>query len=301
MASAAEEPLVSVVIASVNGLPAIAECVEALTNQHGDVRAQILVVDCCGEAVRDVLRQRFPQAEIVAAEGRPSIPALRAMGMARARGRMIAILEDHCNVDPRWLQVIEKAHAAGHQAVGGAVENGSVERTVDWAVFFCEYARFMPPVPRGIVPEITGNNSVYDRRLLERLGPELHQEVWESFLHARIHELGVPFYSDPDLVVSHKKEFGYAYFVSQRYHYSRSFAGMRMDGAPAWKRLAYAGATPLLPPLLLARIVTTVARKKRLGRLLATLPVLATFVVVWAWGEAVGALLGPGDSLRRVE
>src|SRR6187397_1935596 len=114
MVSAAEEPLVSVVIASVNGLPAIAECVEALTNQEGDVRAQILVVDCCGEAVRDVLRQRFPQAEIVAAEGRPSIPALRAMGMARARGRMIAILEDHCNVDPRWLQVIERAHAAGH-------------------------------------------------------------------------------------------------------------------------------------------------------------------------------------------
>jgi hypothetical protein len=49
--------------------------------------------------------------------------------------------------------------AAGHRApyeegalaVGGAVENGSVERTVDWAAFFCEYARFMParPARRG--------------------------------------------------------------------------------------------------------------------------------------------------------
>jgi len=177
-----------------------------------------------------------------------------------------------------------------------------VDRTVDWAAFFCEYVKFMPPVPRGVVAEIAGNNSVYDRGVLERLGPEALEEVWESFLHDRMRALGVPFHSDPDLVVVHKKRFGYLYFLSQRYHYSRSFAGMRMKGSPWWKRLAYASATPLLPGLLMGRMTATVARKRRHGaRFLQATPAIATFLISWAWGEAVGALLGPGQSLQRVE
>jgi GT2 family glycosyltransferase len=298
----AGEPLVSVVIASVNGLPAIAECLEALTRQDGAGEAEIVVVDRCGEQTRSALRARFPSAQVVAAEAGTSIPALRALGMDRARGRMVAILEDHCNVGPGWLQAVARQHQAGALAVGGAVENGSRERTVDWAAFFCEYARFMPPVPRGIVSGITGNNSVYDRSVLERLGPQARAEVWESFLHERLRALGVPFQSDPDLIVTHKKSFGYLEFLAQRYHYSRSFAGMRLQGAPWWKRVGYALATPLLPPMLMGRMIGVVAGKRRHGgRFVQASPVLATFLVSWAWGEAMGALLGPGRSLERVE
>ena len=298
----AAEPLVSVVIPSVNGLPAIAECLEALARQEGDVSAEVLVVDRCGEQVRSALRGRFPSVQVIAADGTTSVPALRALGIARAKGKMIAILEDHCNVERGWLQAIGRQSEAGHLVIGGAVRNGSVDRTIDWAVFFCEYARFMPPVPRGVVAEITGNNSVYDRGVLDRLGPEVQEEVWESFLHDRMRALGVPFHSDPDLVVTHKKRFGYLYFLAQRYHYSRSFAGMRMKGSPWWKRVGYACATPLLPGLLMGRMAATVARKRRHGaRFLQASPAIATFLVSWAWGEAVGALLGPGQSLQRVE
>jgi hypothetical protein len=215
---------------------------------------------------------------------------------------MIAVLEDHCNVEPGWLEAIARQCRAGALVIGGAVENGSVERTVDWAAFFCEYARFMPPVPRGVVREITGNNSVYDRAVLARLGPEAGAEVWESFLHERMRVLGIPFQSDPDLAVIHKKSFGYLHFLAQRYHYSRSFAGLRLKGSPWWKRLGYACATPLLPPLLMGRLAGAVARKRRHGaRFVQASPVLATFLLSWAWGEAVGALLGPGRSLARVE
>src|SRR5262249_27793956 len=159
------------------------------------------------------------------------------------------ITEDHCLAHPRWFQTIARAHQDGHRAVGGPVENGSVERSVDWAVFFCEYARFMLPMPQGIVAEIPGNNSAYERGILQRLGTELQAELWETFLHQRLRELGVRFYSDPEMVVYHKKSFGFRYFMSQRYHYSRSFAGMRLRRAPWWQRLGYACAVLLLPAL----------------------------------------------------
>ena len=300
----APPPLVSVIIASVNGLPSIVECLAALVNQKAGVPYEVLVLDCCDQRTRDEIRRLFPQPEVrlIPMEERLSIPKLRALGMTRARGRMIAILEDHCNVGPDWFRGIERAHAAGHEAIGGPVENGAVDRLTDWAAFFCEYVRFMPPLAPGVVSEIAGSSAVYDRRLLDRLGPELQEEVWEYFLHQRIRELSVPFYCDPDLAVSHKKEFGFGYFMSQRYHYSRSFAGMRLKAAPAWKRVGYAGATVILPPLLLWRMATTVWRKGRHGKtFLQATPILAIFLVSYAWGEAVGALLGPGDSLARVE
>jgi GT2 family glycosyltransferase len=295
-------PLVSVVIASVNGFPALGECLQALALQEGEVPAEVLVVDRCGAETRAAVRARFPSVQVIEAGPGTSVPALRAMGMARAGGSMIAILEDHCNVERGWLLAIARQREAGALVVGGAVENGSVARAVDWAAFFCEYARFMPPVPRGVVREITGNNSVYDRATLARLGPEARAEVWESFLHQRLRELGVPFHSDPDLAVTHKKTFGYAQFLAQRYHYSRSFAAMRLRGAPWWKRMAYACATPLLPPLLMGRMIGVLARKRRhAARFVQASPALATFLVSWAWGEAAGALFGAGRSLERVE
>ncbi len=297
-------PLISVVIASVNGMPSIGECLEALTKQQSDIRYEVLVVDRCGEKTRDEILRRFSQPEIrlIPVEGCESIPKLRALGMSTAHGRLIAILEDHCNVPPGWFEAIARAHQAGYQAIGSGVENGSVERLIDWAVFFCEYSRFMPPVASGVVPEIPGNCAVYDRLVLERLGPEFRKEVWESFLHQRLKEQGIAFFCDPAMTVSHKKEFGFGYFMSQRYHYSRSFAAMRMRAVPLSRRLAYACATPALPFLLLWRMATTVWRKQRRRKefLLAT-PIIGMFLASWAWGEAVGALLGPGDSLARVE
>ncbi|MFO0809722.1 MAG: glycosyltransferase [Gemmataceae bacterium] len=297
------EPSVSVVIASVNGFPCLGECLDALLRQEGGVPFEVLVVDRCEERTRAEFRRRFPDPPIrlIPVAGRPSIPALRAIGIRQARGQMVAVTEDHCLAPPRWVETIWKAHEAGLRIVGGAVANGATWRVTDWAVFFCEYAGSMPPMPTGRVADTPGNNTAYDRRLLDRLGPEIGAEVWESFLHRRLREFGEEFVLDPGMEIVHKKEFGFWYFLSQRYHYSRSFAGMRLAGAPTWKRGAYAASTALLPGLLLARIGREVWRKGRIRTLLPTLPALAAFLAVWAWGEAVGAVAGPGRSLARVE
>jgi glycosyltransferase involved in cell wall biosynthesis len=297
---AAGTPLVSVVVPCVNGLPAIAECLDALQGQEGDVPAEVVVVDRCGEETRSVLRRRFPSVRIVAAPPGTGIPALRALGIEQCRAPMVAMIEDHCNVAPGWLSAIDRARRAGHRVVGGAVENASTERLVDWAAFFCEYARFMPPLHEGPAAEVAGNNVAYARELLTE--PGAAADSWEFFLHARLAEQGVVFHCDPALVVRHKKEFPFGYFMSQRYHYSRSFAGMRLAGASWGKRILYAAGTAFLPPLLFARIAGAMAaRRRHWGTFLAAAPILSVFLLSWAWGEAVGALAGPGDSLEKVE
>jgi glycosyltransferase involved in cell wall biosynthesis len=282
-------------------LPVVAECLESLIHQEDAARAEILVVDRCGETTRAALRSRFPQVQVIAADGRPSIPALRATGITRAKGQIVALLEDHCLVQPGWLRAIVQAFDAGYQAVGGPVENGCTDRVVDWAAFFCEYARFSLPVPRGIVPEIPANNAAFDRRLFEQLQPEFLAEVWESLWLERLRLQRVAFHCAPEMIVLHKMSFRYGDFLAQRFHYSRSFAGMRLGNATSWKKAAYAGATLLLPVLLLGRLTVTIARKRRhWRRFVCCLPVLLTFLATWAVGEGIGAVLGPGRSLERV-
>jgi len=288
------------VIASVNGLPWIARSLTALRSQTDAARCEILVLDRCGEDTRERLRRDFPEIQVVGAPGETSVPALRAMGMARARGALVAVLSDVCRPAPGWLATVARARDEGRPVVGGSVEYGAKGGGAAWAAFLCEYARFMPPLVRGPADEIPGSNALYSRAVLEQAAEALRQEAWEFFLHRRLAQQGVELYSDPDLVVSHEKEFGWLEFLSQRYHHSRSFAGVRLRESPYWRRLAYAVLTPLLPALLLVRIGRTLARKRRFPLLLRTLPALLTYLAAWAWGEAMGAVGGVGRSLERV-
>src|SRR5437868_10368214 len=114
-------PTISVVIASVNGLPSIVECLNCLARQEGNIGYEALVMDRCDAETRQEIRRRFPQAEIelIEVQGHPSIPKLRAMGIGRARGQLIAILEDHCNVPPAWFRTIIQSHEAGHEVMSG--------------------------------------------------------------------------------------------------------------------------------------------------------------------------------------
>jgi glycosyltransferase involved in cell wall biosynthesis len=297
-------PKISVVIASVNGPNYTDECLEALEKQTLKDQAEVIVVDCCGDGVAQLIRQKYPQTRLIRFAERKTIPELRAIGMKNARGDIIVITEDHCLAEPRWYERMLAAHQEHYGAIGGAVENDvSIKRVVDWAVYFCEYSKYLNPVPAGEVADIPGNNTSYRREFLAHIADMLEEGTfWENFLNGRLQEKGIKLYSDPSIIVYHKKVFGFRYFVSQRYHYGRSYAGMRLGGAPYWKRLIYAAFCPLLPVLLIGRIGWRVWTKKRhRDRFLKSFPFLGLFTFCWAWGEFVGYLFGPGESLLKVE
>jgi hypothetical protein len=163
----------------------------------------------------------------------------------------------------------------------------------------------MKPLPRGGFVDIPGNNVSYKRRAFQDLdNPEevLQQGFWETTLHGKLLAKGEKFLLEPSIVVYHKKNFGFFYFISQRYHYSRYYAGVLFARASLPRRAFRSAATLAVPPLLMTRIVSRVVRKKRYGqKLLLATPLLAVFTTVWAFGELVGCLLGPGQSLSKVE
>jgi len=295
-------PKFSIIIASVNGLPFIAKCLASLENQSGDFEAEIVVVDSTDEETRKHITSKFPLVKLIELEGRPGIPEMRAIGMRAASGDYLVITEDHCIAPANWLEEISRAHMAGYAVVGGGVENGSCSRLVDWAVFLCEYSSFMPPIESGEVDFVAGNNVSYSRAAIARVDENVRNDFWEYFLQAELKQQGVKFLSVPAVEIIHKKEFGFFYFLAQRFHYSRSFAAMRRKRSTVSRQLIYLAYLPVSVFHLTWRIVTNVRRKRRYRReLLLSFPFLAMFMCSYAFGELVGQLFGPGDSLAKVE
>jgi hypothetical protein len=160
----------------------------------------------------------------------------------------------------------------------------------------------MGPVVEGESTDLPGNNIAYKRPHLLRHAQELEAGRWESWINDKIRLDGVPIASTNRAVVRHIKPFALGHFLVQRFHFARSYAGMRRADQSIAKRLIYGFGSLALPGLLTLRVTRTALLKKRhLGRFVATLPLIGLFFTVGAAGEMIGYLIGPGDSLNRVE
>ena len=169
------------------------------------------------------------------------------------------------------------------------------------AVFFCEYAPYMLPVLEGEATDLPGNNIAYKRPHLMKHVRLLEEGHWESWINDRLRATA-RLRSTNAAVARHIKKFRLGYFLSQRYHFARSYAGMRRAEQTWIKRIVYAIGSFALPVLLTVRVARTVFAKKRdRGRFIACLPLIFLFFTVGAIGESIGYAFGSGSSLERVE
>lgn len=295
-----DDPELTIVIASVNGWDVLGPTLDALDALPERDRTEVIVVETLGGATRDRLRARRRPVVVVESD-RASIPRLRYRGVLRARGRLVAILEDHARVQHDWAAALIEAHRGPWGAVGGPVENGKAG-VINWAVYFCEYAPYMAPLAEGETSDLPGNNIAYKRPHLLRHARLLDQGKWESWVNDRLRADGVPIAATNAMVVRHIKEFRFGHFLTQRFHFARSYAGMRRPDQSWPTRLIYGFGSLALPALLSARVARTVVGKRRhLGRFLFVSPLVGLFLTVGAFGEMVGYLFGAGRSLERVE
>lgn len=300
----------SVVIPSVNSYEDLDGCLRALQTAQ-DAALEIIVVDRLDEQVRHRVRCEHPGVTVLAVPGDTSIPQMRAMGIRRADSPATAMIEDHVIVPEGWARAMLDALTAeggldgdgtGAGAVGGPVDNAATQSRVDWAAFLCEYSSTLPPLPAGRAEWLPGNNVIYPTAILRRHDAVLDHNRWEGALHDAIRDGGNALVMRPEIVVGHKMHYTMGLYTSQRYLYSRSYAGARGAGMPLVKRLA-AGAAALvvLPPLMFVRTIVRVRGKTPYdAHLLPSLPMLVPFCISWGLGEAIGFWFGPGNALNKV-
>lgn len=290
----------SVVIAAWNGKDAVERCLRSLECDTQAEDTEIIVVTNFESGTREMVREQFPCVRHVSLPAGSTVPQLRSAGIEHSQGEIVALAEDHCTFQAKWCSAVRKAHELPYAAIGGAVENASGSRVLDWAVYFYDYGKFMLPLAEGVAPSLSGNNVSYKRTLLEEVKETFRDGFFEPFTHGQIVRRGHSLYLTPAIVVYNRKNHRMGEAVAQAYHLARGYAGKRIPNAGLVRRAAFVAGSLILPFLLPARIVMRTLRKRRLfGRLVGSLPVLLILTSSWSFGEFCGYLAGTGRSTEK--
>ncbi len=285
----------SIVIAAWNGNSSLRECLESLKKQTDPTETEIIVVS---NFPIDFSESEFSlPAKFINLPETATVPELRCEGIAVAGGEIIALLEDQCFFDERWCEEIKKAHESSNTVVGGSVENASVERTLDWAVYFYDYGKFMLPNRAGATDALSGMNVSYKRAVLEEIQEVYKDGFFETFVNEELKKRGHRLYLEPAAIVYHHKNYNLKRAAEHCYHLARSFAAQRVAGAAFSKRVFFIAVSIVLPILLPVRIVAgTVKKGRHLKELAGAVPALILLMVIWSSGEFCGYLFGAGKS-----
>ena len=288
--TAGREPTVSVVIGSNAPPERLAACLEALEPQRDGV--EVLVHE--GRPSPADLRERFPWADFAVAPAQ-LVPEHWRDGIDRASGEIVALTIAQMIPAADWIETIRDL-GGRYEAFAGAIEPAHDLRLVDWAEYFCRYARDMPPFPARESHDLPGDNAGYARTRLETVRDVYRAGFWEPEVHRHLSADGVVLWQAPELVAALGRSAGFAAFVRQRIEHGRSHG--RQSGARRGNvhNLARVLISPLVPFVLTYRVTRLVFSKRRHGaRLVAALPLL--FAYNLAWGLAEG--LGYADQVRR--
>jgi glycosyltransferase involved in cell wall biosynthesis len=286
----------SIIIAAWNNASLLRQCLASLEKQTDKAAIETIVVS---NFATDSLENEFSAAaRFFRLPETAIVPQLRSQGVKLARGEIIALLEDHCFFDERWSEEIKKAHAeTSRAAVGGSVENASLENALDWAVYFYDYGKYMLPNRAGASASLSGINVSYKRALLAEIAEIYRDGFYETFVNEELKKRNHQLIMQPAAIVYHNKNYETSEAARHCYHLARSFAAQRVADVSFLKRAVYAMVSLILPILLPARIVSNVVNKGRnIGQLMRALPILFALMLIWSYGELCGYLLGEGKS-----
>ncbi len=278
-------------------------CLRALAGQQSAPAMEIIVPHLPEVDGLEELRAEFPQVRFVAvsdlqhytgrAGSREHHNELRARGVDAAQGQIIALVEDHGVAERDWAACMMEAHHESFAGIGGPIENG-IGRPLNWAIYFCDFVQYHRPVAAGNTDAISDANVAYKRAALQSMRPvwvEMFNELTvNSHLRSRGQTLGM---SPLPVVKQQRQRLRAGAALKERFIWGRSYGAARVRGATISRRLALTAIGPLIPLLLLMRIVITVLRKRcLLGALARGLPFTVALTMAWGCGEMAGYISG---------
>jgi hypothetical protein len=296
----------TIIITVVSGKTALRRCLDALCQDFDFSEGEIIVPYDKWSSDIGELSDEFPNVRFhfindlgVASSERISshrhrlYDRRRAVGLERARGRIIAMTEDHVVPATDWCQQILEAHKQPYAVIGGAIDN-ALDNPLNWAVYYCDFGRYGSPLESGPAEYVSDVNLAYKRDVLQAVGEVWKDAYHETTVHWALRSRGEVLFRDPRLTVyQHRQLPSIWQLCKERVEWGRIFAETRVAECSLKKRLLYALGTPLLPPLLMARLVRHTLRQQRSAKQIVLLaPLAACLLISWSLGELLGYIKG---------
>ena len=298
-------PDLSVVVVTVYNSTHLTACLNALRQQVDAPHMEIIAVYHDRVEHVETLHGRFPEVKFYCVSGRQTQPSLRAFGVSRARGRVVAITVDHCTPDRNWCTRIIKAHEAPFAALGGAIEKGSQPDTLaNWAVHlydYCNYGYYMNPIKNGPARDLSDCNASYKRHVLVDTKDSWQEAFNVSLLNRELHARGETLQLSSEIIVHQNRDIDSRRAIRIAFQRGRAFASGRLENSASHHRLVYFLFSPILPFMLLKRFLVNLLRKKsHFNIAVRALPLIALLSTLWSMGEFMSYLTGQKDTILAV-
>ncbi len=297
------EPDLSIVMTIVDGGAVLHRCLDALAAQKGDPRMEVLVPydhmsGEAGDMAEDYPEFNFIDLGRILGGRVPANPlemhafydTRRAEAMKRARGRLIGIIEDRGVPDPHWAETMIRLHDQNPQGViGGAVENG-VNRLWNWAIFFCDFGRYQPPLSETDPEYVTDTNIVYKREAIFSVRGLWETKYLEAQVNWALRRNGVGLMlTDAAVTEQHRPKVSISSLATERLHWARMFGQVRGREITRGQRLMLCLAMPVLPFMLFVRHFRRQLAKGRLiDKFVLAAPMTLFLLICWSIGEFIG-------------
>lgn len=292
-----------VVVALVSG-ETLAACLTRLAPWHG--RCHVVLH---AENEIAVWQARFPAVHFLAAKGQP-VPLRRQRGVEAAQGEFVALLEDTTLPEASWLEAACAAFANPRVAAVAGPVNIDRHLAGRYQALACtEYGRYhaalFPRLSLGEasgdllrVSRLPGNHLAYRRAVLLEILTGGTRGLIEGEVNEVLKSRGQWLAYQPRMAACYAAADRHGAGLGTRMQHGRLYASQRAAGQGVAGRLVLLAKALLLPAVLSARGLSSMVRVVKPAAWLGTASWIVVMESAWAWGEALGAIAGPGRSME---
>ncbi len=286
--------MISVIIPSYEASGTIAACLESILAQESREEFEILVVNSSDDRTVELIRDRFPAVQAFQLPARAFAGTARNAGVKHSRGELLVFVDSDCTVPPHWLERIAARHREGHQALGGAIVDGS-PTLCSRAEYPLETMDFAPGNVMREVGFVSSANCAFSRQLFTEQGgfPEIRAGEDMVFCH-RLSNAGEKLLFDPQIRVSHHNPVRFRAFVrKQLMHGQHSYRVRReadLPGSFLNNRLVLPFLLPFFPLIRTVRVIgrALALRNGLIRDIILTFPLFFLGCLCWSAGYARG-------------
>lgn len=230
---------------------------------------------------------------------------MRATGVERATGWVVAFSEDHCMPsDEHWCERILDAHRlhGDRAAVSGSVSNGTTATLWDRASFLLTFGTVVPPIPEPRSPRTPPPANVsIKREVLDDHRAQFSSGFVEFELLPHLTRSGHMAYA-PEINATHYQAHSWRWFLAHHFHNGRTTSSLlpRARGVSMMVRRVL-DSFKLVVAHTQEALREQRKRPETPHRDRAAVAFLALLVASHATGQLVGLAAGPGASPRALE
>jgi len=293
----------SIVIASFSSVDHLERCLSSISVQTNLEQVEVIVSTCLASEDVKPLQQRF-DAHFVFNPDEQNLESallretrvfrLRSSGVKAAKGGIVMLLEDHCEVAPTWLRSMLGVLAEERCIAGGPIANGAELGLFHWALYWSEYAAMMPPFPAGEVDYLSAVNSAYYRSALEACQQAWQDGFYDNEVHDALMEQGAKLCLSPDAIVYTRLPFTLKQALVHLFTGGRRYGGYRGGSRWSMQRVIRLFSTLLVPVVLCMRIfkIVRLREPQRMLTYFQSFPILYVLLTAWGIGELMGTMRG---------